>query len=168
VPEPGAEGRRDAKEENPMKACFPVAHDHGLESRVHPHLRSAPMFLVVDTETKATRAVVNPARGPAHGRCHPLDVLAAERLDLVVMTGIGMGALDRLHAAGIRVYRTARSTVGEALDAIACGALPPVLSGDAFATALGRRRGGHHARHGHRPGGCQGHAPHRFRGGHGA
>jgi predicted Fe-Mo cluster-binding NifX family protein len=151
-----------------MKACIPVADDRGLESRVYPHLRSAPMFLVVDTETKSTRAVANPEWGAAQRRCHPLDVLADEKLDLVVVTGIGTGALDRLHAAGIRVYQTARRTAGEALDAIARGALPPVLFGDAFATALGCRRGGHRAHHGHRPGGRHGHARHRFHGGRGA
>jgi predicted Fe-Mo cluster-binding NifX family protein len=153
-----------------MKACFPVAHDRGLESRVYPHLRSAPMFLVVDTETKAARAIPNPGCGLADGRCHPLDVLGDEKLDFVVVSGIGTGALHRLHAAGIRVYHTARATAGDALDAIARGALPPVISGDAFATAIGRGRGGNcgrHGRHGHH-GEDHGHGPHRFRGGRGA
>jgi predicted Fe-Mo cluster-binding NifX family protein len=145
-----------------MKACFPVAHDRGLESRVYPHFGSAPMFLIVDTETKATRAIVNLECGPAHRRCHPLDVLADEKIDLVVVSGVGPGALDQLRAAGIRAYHTARGTAGEALDAIARGALPPVLPG---AFAMGRGRGGHGARH-RRHG--AGHGPHRFRGGRGA
>jgi predicted Fe-Mo cluster-binding NifX family protein len=146
-----------------MKACFPVAHDRGLESRLYPHLRSAPMFLVVDTETKATRAIPNRECGLGHGRCHPLDVLADEKLDFVVVSGIGAGALHRLHADGIRVYHTARATAGEALDAIGRGVLPPVISGDAFAAAVGRGRHAHrHHGEGH------GHGPHRCRGGRGA
>jgi predicted Fe-Mo cluster-binding NifX family protein len=152
-----------------MKACFPVAHDRGLESRVYPHLRSAPMFLVVDTETKATRGIPNRECELAHGHCHPLDVLADEKLDFVVVSGIGTGALHRLHAAGIRVYQTARATAGDALEAIARGALPPVISGDAFAAAIGRGRGGHRGRHGHgHHGGGHVHGPHRFCGGRGA
>jgi predicted Fe-Mo cluster-binding NifX family protein len=152
-----------------MKACFPVAHDRGLESRVYPHLRSAPLFLVVDTETKATRVIPNPECGLGRGRCHPLDVLADEKLDVVVVSGIGTGALHRLHAEGVRVYHTARATVGEALEAIARGVLPPVISGDAFAAAVGPGRGGRRGRHGvgHRGEG-RGHGPHRFRGGSGA
>jgi predicted Fe-Mo cluster-binding NifX family protein len=136
------------RKEKAMRACFPVAHDRGLESRVYPHFGSAPMFLIVDTETKAIRAVVNPECGPAHGRCHPMDVLAGEKIDLVVVSDIGPGALDRLRVAGIRTYRTARSTVGEALDAIARGALPPVLPGEALTGAMGRGRRGHGGRHG--------------------
>ncbi len=146
-----------------MKACFPVAHDRGLESRVYPHFGSAPMFLIVDTETKATRAIANPECEHAHGRCHPLDVLADEKIDLVVVSGIGAGALDGLRAAHIPTYHTARGTAGEALDAIARGALPPVLAEDAFTSGFGPRGRGHHGhRHGH---GGAGRGPHRFRGG---
>jgi predicted Fe-Mo cluster-binding NifX family protein len=143
-----------------MKACFPVARDRGLESRVYPHFGSAPMFLVVDTETKATRAIANPECEHAHGRCHPLDVLADEAIDLVVVSGIGPGALDRLRAAGIRAYHTARGTAGEALEAIAGGALPPVLPEDSCASGVRP----HGVRHRHRRG-AHGHGPHRFRGG---
>lgn len=128
-----------------MKACFPVAVDRGLESRVHPHFGSAPAFLVVDTETKATRAIANAFRGHGHGhgRCHPLDVLAGEGVDLVVVSGIGAGALDRLRAAGIAAYHTGRATVGEALDAIARRALPPVLPEPSGAGLRGRGHHGH-------------------------
>lgn len=149
-----------------MKACFPVAHDRGLESRVFPHFGSAPMFLVVDSETKSTRAIANPECEHGHGRCHPLDVLADEKVDLVVVSGIGPGALDRLRAKGIPAYHTTRGTAGEALEAIARGALPPVLPEDAFTSGVGSRGRGHHGHHhGHHRGG--GHGPHRFRGGRG-
>jgi len=134
-----------------MKACLPVAQDRGLESRVYPHLGSAPMLLVVDTETKATRAIANRRCESTHGPCNPLDLLANESLDLMVVSGIGPGALERLHAGGIRVYHTSRRTAGEALEAIGRGALPPVLSGDAVETKTGRG-GGRRGRHRH-PGG---------------
>jgi predicted Fe-Mo cluster-binding NifX family protein len=127
------------------------------------------MFLVVDTETKVTRAVPNPECGPAHARCHPLDVLADEKLDLVVVSGIGTGALHRLHAAGLRVYHTPRATAGEALDAIARGVLPPVITGDAFSAAVGHGGGRRHRCHRRGRGGeGHGHGPRRFRGGRGA
>ncbi|HUK64177.1 MAG TPA: NifB/NifX family molybdenum-iron cluster-binding protein [Dongiaceae bacterium] len=152
-----------------MKACFPVARDRGLESRVHPHLGSAPVLLLVDTQTGATRAIPNPECGSGHGRCHPLDILADEKLDLMAVSGIGPGALDRLEAAGIRVYQTPRATVGEALDAIARGALPPVLPEEVIGAGFGCGRGGRHGGRGyfHHHGG-HGHGPHRFRGGRGA
>ncbi len=34
-----------------MKICFPVQENEGLGSRVYNHFGSAPMFIVVDTET---------------------------------------------------------------------------------------------------------------------
>jgi predicted Fe-Mo cluster-binding NifX family protein len=128
-----------------MKACFPIAHDRGLESRVYPHFGSAPMFLIVDAETKATHVVANPDREHEHGRCHPFDVLAGQKIDAVVVGGIGPGALERLREVRIAVYRTARATVGDALDAIARGALPPVLAEDP--TVRGPGHGPHHGSH---------------------
>jgi predicted Fe-Mo cluster-binding NifX family protein len=139
-----------------MRACFPVAHDRGLESRVYPHFGSAPTFLLVDSEAKSIRAIANPECEHAHGRCHPLDVLAGEEIDLVVVSDIGAGALDRLRDARIAVYHTARGTLGEALEAIARGALPPVLPEDAFVHRDGR---GHGHRHGHH---CRGHGRRRL------
>jgi len=150
-----------------MKACFPVAQDRGLESRVYPHLGSAPVLLIADTETRATRAIPNP-ECDGHGRCHPLDVLAHEELDLFVVSGLGAGALHRLQARGIRVYHTPRATVGEALDAIARGALPPVLPEEGFGVGLGRRRGGRHGGRHVNHHGDHGHGPHGHHGGRGA
>jgi len=137
-----------------MKACFPVAHDRGLDSVVHPHFGSAPFFLVVDSETRTSRAIPNPERERAHGMCNPVEALAGEGIDAVVVSGIGPGALDRLQTARIAAYQTPRATVGEALEAIARGALPPVLAGcESHGTGRGHGCGGGHGhRHQHRHG----------------
>lgn len=34
-----------------MKICFPVQQDKGMESAVYHHFGSAPLFVVVDTDT---------------------------------------------------------------------------------------------------------------------
>ena len=129
-----------------MKACLPIAHDLGLESRVHPHFGTAPMFLIVDTDTKATHAVENPKRDHEHGRCLPLDLLVHEQVDVVVVGGIGAGALGRLSAARIAAYHGAHGTAGEVLDAVVRGELLAVLPEDTC--------GGRSGPHGH---GCSGH-----------
>jgi predicted Fe-Mo cluster-binding NifX family protein len=131
-----------------MKACFPVAQDRGLESCVHSHFGSAPLFLIADTESRATHVVPNPERDHAHGRCSPLDVLAGEQIDLVVVSGIGAGALHRLRDAGIAVYHTSRETAGEAMGAIGRGALPAVLPEATCAGGAGSCGGGPQG-HGH-------------------
>lgn len=122
-----------------MKACLPIAHDLGLESRVHPHFGTAPMFLIVDTDTRAAHAVENPKREDEHGRCLPLDLLVEEGVDVVVVNGIGAGALGRLSAARIVAYHGPHGTAGEVLDAVVSGALLPVLPED----TCGGRAGPH-------------------------
>jgi predicted Fe-Mo cluster-binding NifX family protein len=110
-----------------MKLCVPIADDRGLESRVHPHLGSAPGLLIVDAEADTARVVANPRCEAARGRCDPLAVLEAEGVGAVVVSSIGPAALERLRAARVAVYHTWRETAADALAAIARGALPPIL-----------------------------------------
>jgi predicted Fe-Mo cluster-binding NifX family protein len=131
-----------------MKACFPVAQDRGLDSPVHPNFGSAPMFLIVDTATKSTRAIASPELDGPQERCRSFTALAGEKIDMVIASGIGAGALERLRAAQIPAYRTAQPTARAALRAIGGGSLPPVLA-EAKASCAGGAGGG---------GGCAGHA----------
>ena len=117
-----------------MKACIPVAKDHGLASVVFPHFGSAPVFLVVDTASGAVTAHVNPAAAE-HGRAHALDVVGDVKLEAVVVGNIGEGAIERFAAAGIPVYRSTGETVGVVIEGLRAGLLPRI---DA-ATCLGGR-----------------------------
>ena len=42
-----------------MKVCFPVQQDEGLASSVYSHFGSAPLFIVVDTDTNEASAIAN-------------------------------------------------------------------------------------------------------------
>lgn len=106
-----------------MNICIPVEADQGLESPVCAHFGSAPLFLIVDTDTEACRAIVNGSQHHAHGRCMPLQSLQGEQIDGMVVSGIGMGALNKLTAAGVQVYRSQHATVGEAVAAYKAGSL---------------------------------------------
>ena len=96
-----------------MKLCFPVQQDEGITSAVYGHFGSAPFFVVVDTETGAIRAIVNRDQHHAHGNCNPIKAIDQEKVDAVVVGGIGAGALTRLNQMGIRVYRAQRPTIQE-------------------------------------------------------
>jgi len=50
-----------------MNICIPVESDAGLQSSVNAHFGSAPVFLIVDTDTMDIRAVANKNRVHAHG-----------------------------------------------------------------------------------------------------
>lgn len=109
-----------------MTICFPVTRDAGAESPLCAHFGSAPLFLLVDAESGARRILANGNLHHEHGRCSPLAALAGERVDGLVVGGIGAGALAKLGAAGIPVYFSDHGTVGEALAALRAGSLQPV------------------------------------------
>jgi len=104
-----------------MNLCIPVESDQGLNSRVCAHFGSAPAFMIVDLETKSCRAIRNGNQHHGHGMCMPLQSLAGEAIDGMVVGGIGMGALNKLTAANIQVYLAEHETVGEVVAAFKAG-----------------------------------------------
>lgn len=116
-----------------MNICVPIEADHGLQSPVCAHFGSAPGFMMVDTDSGACRAIVNGNQHHGHGMCAPLQSLAGERIDGMVVGGIGMGALNKLLAANIQVYRAEQTTVAEVVAACKAGTLKLMLPGQACA-----------------------------------
>ncbi len=96
-----------------MKLCFPVQRDEGVASAIYGHFGSAPLFVIVDTETNEVSAVANRDQHHVHGSCNPLKAIDQHHVDAVVVGGIGAGALTRLNQMGIRVYRAQLSTIRE-------------------------------------------------------
>ena len=125
-----------------MDICVPVLEDRGLESRVSGHFGSAPVFMIVDTDSGACRAVVNGNQEHAHGMCQPIAALAGSQVGGVVVGGIGAGALMKLEAANIAVFRSEHSTVGETVAAWKAGTLSRVTPATACAHG-GHGHGGH-------------------------
>lgn len=129
-----------------MNICIPVNEDQGLQSPVCAHFGSAPVFLIVDTDTDDCRAVVNQHAVHAHGMCQPLASLSKERLDGIVVGGIGMGALMKLKASNIAVFLSGHPTVHETIAAYKAGTLKPVTAQN---TCAGHGHGPHgRGRHG--------------------
>ncbi len=116
-----------------MNLCLPITRNLGLKSPVSAHFGSAPLFLVVDTESGRCREIPNRNQHHAHGMCQPLESLAGERFDGIVVGGIGQGALGKLRAAGIRVFLANAFTVEEAVAALTSGALEEVSPATACA-----------------------------------
>ncbi|HNZ03720.1 MAG TPA: NifB/NifX family molybdenum-iron cluster-binding protein [Myxococcota bacterium] len=109
-----------------MKLCIPVTMDSGMDSPVSAHFGSAPMFMVVDTDSGDASAVNNNNQHHQHGMCQPLAALAGIEMDAIVVGGIGMGALSKLMSAGIKVYLAEHPTVGQTVDAYKRGVLGQV------------------------------------------
>lgn len=94
-----------------MKVGFAVELNKGLESAVYGHFGSAPAFIIVDTDLKQVSAVDNTNAHHVHGACNPIMALGGNRIDAMVVGGIGAGAIVKLNSMGIKVYRAGAPTV---------------------------------------------------------
>jgi predicted Fe-Mo cluster-binding NifX family protein len=108
---------------------------------VCPHFGSAPGFAIVDTETGACRTLAN---APHEHMCGSLDRLQQEKVDSLIVGGIGMGALNRLMAAGMRVFLAEHTGLDETVAAFKNGQLRPVTPDFACAGHGGGGHGHHH------------------------
>jgi predicted Fe-Mo cluster-binding NifX family protein len=116
-----------------MKICFPIQEDKGLESPVNDHFGSTRAFLIYDTDRNSCETVRNPDASHVHGACHPLKALEGRQVDAVVLGGIGTGALLKLNAMGVKVFRAAASLVGDNLQGYRDGRLAEITPDGACA-----------------------------------
>jgi predicted Fe-Mo cluster-binding NifX family protein len=107
-----------------MKICFPVQKDEGIESAVYSHFGSAPMFVVFDTDTNMLAMINNRDQHHSHGACNPMKALDNQKVDAIVVGGIGAGALTRLNQMGIIVHRAQAATIRENMAMFAAQTLP--------------------------------------------
>jgi predicted Fe-Mo cluster-binding NifX family protein len=110
-----------------MKVGFAVQSNEGVESKVYDHFGSAPAFVIIDTNEEYLNTVDNRDLHHAHGACNPIMALGGSRVDAVVVGGIGAGALRKLNADGIRVYRAVDPTVKGNLELLKDNKLPELL-----------------------------------------
>ena len=106
-----------------MKVCFPVQKDEGIASTVYNHFGSAPLFVLVDTVSNTVAPVINADKHHSQGACSPIKALGTQRIDAVVVGGIGGGALGKLKQLGIKVYRAQSGTIANNLELFSSGQL---------------------------------------------
>lgn len=116
-----------------MKICFPILEDKGLQSPVNSHFGSTKEFLIYDTDNNSFETVCNSDAGHTHGACQPLKALDGKKVDAVVLGGIGTGALLKLNAMGVRVFRSSTSLVEDNLKQYRDGHLVEITPGGACA-----------------------------------
>ncbi|MBF0229482.1 MAG: NifB/NifX family molybdenum-iron cluster-binding protein [Desulfamplus sp.] len=94
-----------------MKVVFPSNSELGLIGSVYNHFGSAPFFVSVDTDNGACEVLANHDKDHSHGNCQPLKAMGDITADVVVVGGIGDGALKKLVDSGIKVFRAIEGTV---------------------------------------------------------
>ncbi len=122
-----------------MRMCFATEKDSGLDGVPYPHFGSAPFFVLCETDTGEVRTIRNRDEHHSHGACNPINALNGERIDAVVVGGIGARAISKLNAMGISVYRSGDGTIRDNIESFKNGTLIELTPGDSC---------GHHGRHG--------------------
>jgi predicted Fe-Mo cluster-binding NifX family protein len=107
-----------------MKACFPVLKPEGLESEVCGHFGSAPAFIVVETDSNHITTIQNTDQHHSHDACNPMKALNNQKVDAIIVSGIGGGALNRLNQLGVKVFHAQASTVKENIAMLKTHTLP--------------------------------------------
>jgi len=106
-----------------MKICFPVQKEEGMDSTVYNHFGSAPLFVVVDTDENSTATINNHDQHHSHGACSPMRALNNQKVDAIVVGGIGAGALNGLNRMGLKVYRSQAATIRQNIEMYKSGTL---------------------------------------------
>lgn len=99
-----------------MKICIPVKENNCLESIPYNHFGSAPFFLVVDTETNDVTAINNGDLNHEHGKCQPIKAIGGADIDVVLVLGIGAGAINKLNSMGVKVFKANPTSLKENID----------------------------------------------------
>ena len=99
-----------------MKICIPVKENNGLESIPYNHFGSAPFFLVVDTETNDVTAINNGDLNHEHSKCQPIKAIGGADIDVVLVLGIGAGAINKLNSMGVKVFKANPTSLKENID----------------------------------------------------
>ena len=99
-----------------MRICIPVAENKGMESNPYNHFGSAPKFLVANEDGEVVEIIDNGDLNHEHGQCQPLKALANKSVDVVIVRGIGAGAISKLNSMGTKVYQGIDGNIKENID----------------------------------------------------
>lgn len=96
-----------------MRLCFPVEQNLGLKSRIYYHFGSAPLYLLIDTETEDIQEL--PWLAKEEVPCTQARFMREQQVEALVLSGVGEKALTRLVDFGIQVYEAKGVTIADNL-----------------------------------------------------
>ena len=107
-----------------MKIAVPSTGEN-LNSMISPRFGRAPGYLVIDSESKETKFIPNPAAGADRGAgVAAAQIIADQGVKAVVACFVGPNAFSALTAAGITVYQAGDNiSVDQATDEFKAGQL---------------------------------------------
>jgi predicted Fe-Mo cluster-binding NifX family protein len=106
-----------------MLVCIPTLGNAGVDDRMSDHFGSAPFFTLYDSSSEQITVLPNQNLHHGHGMCHPMNQLAAHKIESVVCGGMGYRAIEALTNAGVKVYQTPSISVKDVIEKIKSNSL---------------------------------------------
>jgi predicted Fe-Mo cluster-binding NifX family protein len=112
-----------------MRIGIPILEDHGLNSQISGHFGQAPYFIIVDINSEISKKGIirdedinslKPSLSVVSNftehACESLvDVLLKNKIEILLIEGIGGRPFELLRQNGVRIYTGAFGTVKEIL-----------------------------------------------------
>ena len=105
-----------------MKVCIPTLGEKGLEECVSDHFGRSPTFTIVDLDANKVKVIRNTSEHFG-GMGHPPELLAREKVDVLLCSGLGPRAAQAFQQSGIEIYVGAMGTVKDVISAWQAGKL---------------------------------------------
>lgn len=106
-----------------MKLAFPVEADNGLQSELYGNFGDTPGFVLYDTDSDESKYIENADLCHKPNSCNPAGSFGDEKVDAVIVSGIGPAPLKKLQAAGIQVISAGVGDVAENVALFRSGSL---------------------------------------------
>jgi len=98
-----------------MKVAFPTMGNKGLNDEIAEHFGRAPTYTIIDLETNDVKVIPNTSEHMG-GIGYPPELLAGEKVDVLICSGIGRKALSMFQGYKIKVYIAGLKNVNMALQ----------------------------------------------------
>ena len=105
-----------------MKVGIPTLGNKGLEEEVASHFGRAPTYTIVDTETGDVKIVDNRSEHFG-GLGKPPEMLASNKVEIMLCSGLGPRAIHLFENYGIEVFVGASGTVKNTIEEWKAGKL---------------------------------------------
>ena len=100
--------------EHNLKIAVPTDGERGMDESVGEHFGRVTHYTIYDTESKEFKAILNTSHHMG-GEGYPPELLADNRVNILLCAGLGWRAIDMFKENGIKVYVGAHGTVRDAL-----------------------------------------------------
>lgn len=95
--------------------AFPTVGRNGLDDEIAEHFGRAPAYTIVDLEDNEVKVVDNTSEHMG-GYGYPPELLAREKVDVLICSGIGRKALSMFQGYKIKVFIAGVRKVRDALQ----------------------------------------------------